>query len=99
MTTYVANLAYGAITPDDGFKLAQSVLPDAGFTIWKERPIGWLLIANQQTTEGIISATLSFRSGAETVLNISLSCDEHTEQSLKQAADRFIALFENRLPA
>ena len=98
MPTYAVNPAYPTLSPDEAYKLAQSVLPEAGFTIWKERPIGWLLIANQQTSEGIINATLSFRPGAETVMSISLASDDHSESLLKQKADRFVTLFDDKLP-
>jgi hypothetical protein len=98
MGTYTANHTYTAISPDDGYKLAQIIFPEAGFTIWKERPIGWLLMANQQTMDGVISATLSFRPGADTAMSLSLNSDDHSDQALKQAADRFIALFEDRFP-
>jgi hypothetical protein len=97
MANYTATPSYDSITPDEGFKLAQKVLPEAGFTIWKERPLGWLLMANQQRAEGIINATLSFRPGRPTEMNFSVSGDNHAEQTLKQAADRFLALFEDKL--
>ncbi|MDF1500031.1 MAG: hypothetical protein P1P76_06160 [Anaerolineales bacterium] len=98
MATYAVSPSYGSISPDDGFKLAQFVLPEAGFTIWKERPLGWLLIANQQTSEGVINATLSFQPTGETVMSLSLASGDHSEQALRQAADRFLALFEDKLP-
>ena len=98
MPTYAVNPAYPTLSPDEAYKLAQSVLPEAGFTIWKERPIGWLLIANQQTSEGIINATLSFRPGAETVMSISLASDDHSESKKKKKADRFVTLFDDKLP-
>ena len=98
MPTYAVNSAYPSLSPDQAYALAQSVLPEAGFTIWKERPIGWLLMANQQTTEGIINATLSLRPGAETMMSLSLASDDHSESVLKQKADRFVTLFDDRLP-
>ncbi len=97
MATYAVTPAYESLSADEGFKLAQSVLPEAGFTIWKERPLGWLLMANQQTTEGVINSTLSFRPGAETTMSLSLASEDHSEQALKQAAERFLTLFEARV--
>lgn len=97
MATYTVNPLYTSLSVDDGYKLAQSILPEAGFTIWKERPLGWLLMANQQTSEGVINATFSFRPGAGTSMSLSLTSDDHSEQALKQAADRFLALFEAEL--
>lgn len=97
MTTYAHNPSYPSLSPDDAYRLAQSVLPDAGFTIWKERPIGWLLMANYQTNEGVINATISFRPGAGTAMSLSLASEDHSEQELRQIAERFLALFESKI--
>lgn len=97
MTIYAVKPSYPSLSPDDAFKLAQSILPESGFVIWKERPLGWLIMANKQTNQGVINVTLSFRPGVDTMMNLSLSSDHHNEKTLKQAASRFIALFENQL--
>lgn len=97
MPSYAVNPTYGALSPDEGFKLAESVLPEAGFTIWKRRPIGWLLMANQHTSDGMVSATISFRPGVKTAMSLSLASDDQSEQALKQTTERFLALFESEL--
>ena len=88
---------YAGITGDEGFKLALEVFPLTGFEIWKTRPIGWLIIANRQTQSGVVNATVAFRSGAETMMTISLASDASPENEIRQCAEEFITAFEQRL--
>lgn len=86
---------YAGKSADDCFAAAKAALPKVGFEIWKMRPIGWLLLANRTTSEGVVNANFAFRPGAAATLT--LSSDRVTKEALLAMSGEVYAAFEAAL--
>lgn len=76
-------------SPDGAFQIAEKAIQEVGFEIWKTRPIGWLIIANQSGGGGL-QATICIRPGGGAAVNIALKGDAD-EAAMQAIADQFFA--------
>ena len=75
------------MSPDAAFQIAEKTIQEVGFEIWKTRPIGWLIIANQSGSGGL-QATISIRPSTGAAVTIALKGD--TDETAAQAiAEQF----------
>jgi hypothetical protein len=52
------------------FAAALTAMANAGFQVWKKRPIGWLVLAKRKVPEGLVQVNLAFRPGAAATLSL-----------------------------
>ena len=75
------------LSADQAYKAAEQAFEEAGYDIWKRRPLGWLLRANKDFEGGKITGNGSARPGANSVVTFSLECPDLTEAELKKALE------------
>lgn len=78
------DFSFGDASPDHCFQVVENLLPALGYTIWKTRPIGWLILAKRSSPSGDIQLTFAARPATETRVSISLSCEGMEEEELRQ---------------
>ena len=97
MPDYSDNATYPNFNADEAFKILVAAIPDMGYTIWKTRPLGWLIMANRETDQGIIHLSLSLRPGPTTELNLSLASEDYSTDELRKDSSELMALINQRL--
>ncbi len=96
MARYEESRTYSNST-DDCFAAIRAALPEAGFTVWKTRPIAWLALGKRSTAEDTISANMSARPGGRVTL--AMSGDHTSEDMIQNLAQQVWAALENKLRA
>lgn len=82
------------LNADQAYKAAEQAFEEAGYDIWKRRPLGWLLMANKDVDGGRITGNGSARPGANSVVTFSLECPDLTEEELNQALEALFSAVE-----
>ncbi len=82
------------LSADDAFQISERAIQEVGFEIWKTRPIGWLIIANQSGGGGL-QATISIRPGTGAAVTIAVKGDTD-EASARVITDRFLKEVESQ---
>ncbi len=86
--------AYSDINADQAYQLAKSALENTGFQIWKERPLGWLLMADYENDDGKTSGNVSCRPGNGASITITLDSSDHQESFLAKLVKDFYAAID-----
>ncbi|MBN1267606.1 MAG: hypothetical protein JXA25_19095 [Anaerolineales bacterium] len=68
---------------DQAYQAADQAFQDAGFSIWKRRPLGWIVLAKKEDGNAAITANAASRPGNLSSLTFSLESPDLTEQDLK----------------
>jgi hypothetical protein len=84
-------------TANECFDAAQVTFPSTGFKIWKTRPHGWLILANRQTSEGMLNATFSARPAEGVTVVFSIVGETASDDFLRTIADEVLTAFEAEL--
>jgi hypothetical protein len=91
--------SYHAHHVDRCYKAAEAALPGAGFKIWKTRPIGWLIMARREGSEGLIEANVAARPGAGATVTLTLSGESSSEAALSELVRKIFGELESSLGA
>ncbi len=97
MPTYAGEQTFEDLNADDVFQAVVRALPEFGYTVWKTRPIGWLIMANRDLQQGKVNATVAIRPGAGAVLNLSLACDTLSLEELQDYHQALLSKISTRL--
>lgn len=84
-------------TANESFDVAQVALANTSFVIWKTRPHGLLILANRETSEGMLNATISVRPGAGATVIFSIVGESASEDFIRAIGDELLAAFEAEL--
>lgn len=87
--------SYAGKTADQCYSAAETALPEAGFRIWKKRPVGWLVMGRMEGPEGLVEATLAARPGA--AVTLALAGERASDEALKALSVRIFAALEAEL--
>ena len=74
-------------TADQVYKCFEPAYKQAGFVVWKRRPIAWLDLAKKVEGGVEIQSNLSARPGIPPVITLSLTSSEHTREQLEPLAE------------
>lgn len=95
MAHYEETRTYANWSSEACFAAAQKSLPQAGFTVWKVRPIAWLVLAKRkedaETINGNISCLVAGR------VTLAMGGDHTSEETLKHYAGQIFEKFEAQL--
>jgi hypothetical protein len=86
--------SYENKTANESFDAAQVALVNTSFEIWKTRPHGLLILANRETSEGVLNATFSVRPGAGVTILLSIVGESVSEEFIHAIGDEVLAAFE-----
>jgi len=75
------------LNADQAYQAADKAFDEAGFNIWKRRPIGWIVLAKKETGGSVITANAASRPGNLSNLTFTLESAGHTEEDLKALVD------------
>ena len=67
---------------DSVFQSGLRALTDAGFALWKTRPLGWFAIARRGEGAAAVEANLSVRGGEAPMVSLGLSAEGVSEDDL-----------------
>ena len=86
--------SYQDINADQAYQLAKSALEQTGFQIWKERPLGWLLMADYENDSGKTSGNVSCRPGNGASITITLDSSDLQESFLSKLVEDFFTAID-----
>jgi hypothetical protein len=95
LADYEVRRSFPSNSPDECFQAGLEAFPDAGFTVWKTRPLAWFMVAHKEGPEGRITANFGCRPGTE--VRLSLSGERYDEASLKEFARTFLRAISARV--
>jgi hypothetical protein len=81
-------------SPTEVYETAIQAFEDAGFTVWKKRPIAWLMMVRKTIDGKTVDGNLSARMGAVTSYILTLAADEVPEEKVAKSADEFVNAFD-----
>jgi hypothetical protein len=81
-------------SPVEVYEAAIQAFEEAGFTVWKKRPIAWLMMVRKTVDGKTADGNLSARMGAVTSYILTLAGDELSEDILAGQADQFVEALE-----
>lgn len=84
-------------SPTEVYETAIAAFEEAGFTVWKKRPIAWLMMVRKTVDGKTIDGNLSARMGAVTSYILTLAADDLPEEKIAQSADEFISAFDRAI--
>jgi hypothetical protein len=84
-------------SPTEMYEAACMAYKTCGYSIWKERPIAWLVLAKRTTDKGEVDTNFSARPGASTVLTLVIQCNGYTEAELNGMAEELFAAVNKTL--
>lgn len=82
---------------NDCYQACVAAIPKAGFKVWKERPLGWLVLATREVNGTKVEANLSVRFGADNPVTISVSSDNLAEAELRPFVEQLFAEVQSGL--
>jgi hypothetical protein len=97
MATYAKDHNFENLNADEVFQVVVRALPEFGYTVWKTRPIGWLIMANRDLGQAKINATVAIRPGPGAVLNLSLACENLSLDELQNYHRELLSKISSRL--
>ena len=97
MATYAQDQNFENLNADEVFQAVERALPEFGYTVWKTRPIGWLIMANRELGQATINATVAIRPGLGAVLNLSLACENLSLDELQEHHRDLLSKLSSRL--
>ncbi len=77
------------------FAAAEEALPQAGFSVWKKRPIAWLVLSRRKEGSEVINANISCLVAGRVTL--AMGGDQYTQEALRQYAGQIFEKFEAQL--
>ena len=80
-------------TPTECFNLACEIYPQIGFSIWKKREIGWLVLAKKKENDIEIDSNFSARPTNPTAVTVIVSSPKASKEELEENANRFMKEF------
>jgi len=80
-------------TPTECFHIACDIYSQIGFTIWKKREIGWLVLAKKSEKDMEIDSNFSARPTKPTSITVVVSSSKATQEDLEKIANLFIKEF------
>jgi hypothetical protein len=95
MAHYEETRTYANCSSAACFAAAKESLPQAGFPIWKTRPIAWLVLAQHKEGEETINGNISCLVAGRVTL--AMGGDRASEETLKQYAGQIFEKFETQL--
>ena len=95
MAHYEENRTYPNWTSAACFAAAEKSLPQAGFSVWKTRPIAWLVLARRKDGSEVVNANVSCLMAGRVTL--AMGSDQASQESLKQYAGQIFEKFEAQL--
>ena len=95
MPRYEETRTYGARTSADCFEVAKQALPEAGFDVWKTRPIAWLVLSRRKEDADTIHANVSCLAAGR--MTLAMGADTASEEALKAYAHQIFSACEARL--
>jgi hypothetical protein len=75
---------FAGLDADQAYQAADKAFEEAGFDIWKRRPLGWIVLANKDAEGGKITANAACRPGQNAVVTFSLECPVLDEEALQE---------------
>jgi len=90
---------YEGRTADQGYAAAEKAFSNAGFEIWKRRPLGWLLMAKREGPKGTIQANVACRPGRRAIVLLTLESDHDSEPELHDLAKEILSEVNSQLQA
>jgi hypothetical protein len=92
MARYEETRTYAGRSSAECFAAAQKALPQAGFEVWKVRPIAWLVLSRHKEGTGTINANVSCLVAGRVTL--AMGGDQASEETLKHWAGQIFEKFE-----
>jgi hypothetical protein len=86
-------------SPTEIYETAIQAFEETGFTVWKKRPIAWLMMVRKTVDGETIDGNLSARMGAVTSYILTLAADRLPEEKVAQSADLFVEALNRILSA
>lgn len=82
---------------NDCYNAGLKAYPAAGFTVWKERSLAWLLMAKKKDKGVDVDSNLSARPTSPAQVTLGLSSDAHSEEELSAMAEQIFAALQQVL--
>ena len=79
------------------YQASLTAFEQAGFEVWKERPLAWLSLAKKMEDGKEISANLAARATSPTSYTLTLATDGLPEETLKASVKIFLKAFSDLL--
>ncbi len=76
-------------SPTEVYEAAIQAFEKTGFTVWKKRPIAWLMMVRITIDGKTVDGNLSARMGAVTSYILTLAADDVPEDAIAKKADAF----------
>jgi hypothetical protein len=95
MAHYEESRTYPNRSSAECFAAADKALPQAGFPIFKRRPIAWLVLGQRKEGAEIISGNISCLMAGRVTL--AMGGDQTPQETLKQYAGQIFEKFEAEL--
>ena len=93
-----ANEAVGK-SPTEVYEAAIQAFEESGFTVWKKRPIAWLMMVRKSVDGKTIDGNLSARMGPVTSYILTLAADDLSEDKIIQSAELVVETLNRILSA
>lgn len=84
-------------SPSEIYDAAKAAYPKAGWQIWKERQIAWLLLAKRNEGGVEMDSNVSARYGSPAQMTVIVSCDHMDEGQIRPLFDRLLAEIKTAL--
>jgi hypothetical protein len=81
-------------SPTEVYGAAIQAFEESGFTVWKKRPIAWLVMVRKTVDGKAIDGNLSARMGAVTSYILTLAADDLPEAEVAKQADIVVEKLE-----
>jgi len=82
---------FSTLDADQAYQAADLAFQQAGFTVWKRRPLGWIVLAKLEKADLVVNANAACRPGNKSSITLSLDSTTAAEADLKALSD---SLFE-----
>lgn len=79
---------------NDCYQACLSAIPKAGFKVWKERPIAWLVLATKDVNGKTVEANLSVRFGPGSPVTVNIRSENLAEADLRPFVEELFAEIE-----
>lgn len=97
MATIQESHEFSGKSVDDCFQAACRAYPKANFTVWKQRPLGWLVMARREQNGVTVESNIAARPGIKSVLTIGVDCPTLQHADLRPLADELLAAIKKEL--
>jgi hypothetical protein len=75
---------FSELDADQAYQAADRAFEEAGFDIWKRRPLGWIVLANKEVAGVKITANAACRPGQNAVVTFTLECPALEKEALQE---------------